>query len=122
MLPSCVPNAPVFLRPFANGGEVVDSSPMYGSSQDVLGNALNEIGNNDSLFAADKIWTRDGDATRQQFTQSASKWNLDTFDLMQVHNLLAWESHLDTLEAMKVEGKVRLHWHYHFPWAASPGV
>jgi len=92
---------------FANGGEVVDSSPMYGSSQDVLGNALNEIGNNDSLFAADKIWTRDGDATRQQFTQSASKWNLDTFDLMQVHNLLAWESHLDTLEAMKVEGKVR---------------
>ena len=92
---------------FANGGEVVDSSPMYGSSQAVLGHALDELGNDGGLFAADKVWTRDGDATRQQFKRTASRWNLDTIDLMQVHNLLSWESHLDTLEAMKAEGKVR---------------
>lgn len=92
---------------FANGGEMVDSSPMYGSSQEVLGHALGELGNDDGLFAADKIWTRDGDATREQFRQTASKWNLESFDLMQVHNLLSWESHLETLEAMKAEGKVR---------------
>lgn len=92
---------------FDNGGEVVDSSPMYGSSQEVLGHALGELGNDDGLFAADKVWTRDGDATREQFSQTASRWNLGTIDLMQVHNLLSWEAHLETLEAMKAEGQVR---------------
>ncbi|TDT43114.1 diketogulonate reductase-like aldo/keto reductase [Halospina denitrificans] len=92
---------------FANGGEVVDSSPMYGSSQEVLGHALDELGNDGGLFAADKVWTRDGEATREQFRQTASRWNLDTIDLMQVHNLLSWEPHLETLKTMKAEGKVR---------------
>lgn len=92
---------------FDNGGEVVDSSPMYGSAQEVLGFALEQLDNDGDLFAADKIWTSDGDATREQFGETAAAWGLDTIDLMQVHNLVAWESHLETLEAMKAEGKVR---------------
>lgn len=92
---------------FASGGELVDSSPMYGSSQEVLGHALDQLDNDGDLFAADKIWTGDGDATREQFRRTASAWNLDTIDLMQVHNLVAWEPHLETLEAMKAEGRVR---------------
>ena len=92
---------------FANGGEIVDSSPMYGSSQEVLGYALKQLDNDGDLFAADKIWTSEGDATREQFRQTATAWNLDSMDLMQVHNLVAWEHHLDTLEAMKAEGRVR---------------
>lgn len=92
---------------FDNGGEIVDSSPMYGSAQQVLGHALEQLDNDGELFAADKVWTSDGDATREQFGETAAAWGLDSIDLMQVHNLVAWESHLETLEAMKAEGKVR---------------
>jgi len=92
---------------FAGGGEIVDSSPMYGSSQEVLGYALERLNHRKQLFAADKVWTRDGDATRSQSAASARKWNLARFDLMQVHNLLGWEAHLDTLETMKADGEVR---------------
>ncbi|MDX1655813.1 MAG: aldo/keto reductase [Candidatus Competibacteraceae bacterium] len=92
---------------FRNGGQMVDSSPMYGSSQDVLGYALNKLGHPEQLFSADKVWTWDGDETREQAANSATKWNTERFDLLQVHNLVSWEPHLETLEAMKAAGKVR---------------
>ncbi|MDX1587768.1 MAG: aldo/keto reductase [Oleiphilaceae bacterium] len=96
------------LRAFLEqGGEVVDSSPMYGSAQEVLGHAIEQLDAGDRVFAADKVWTSDGNATRQQASESASKWGLERFDLMQVHNLLEWEAHLETLQAMKAEGEVR---------------
>ncbi len=91
---------------FEEGGGLIDSSPMYGSSQAVLGHGLETLGYPDSLFTADKVWTRDGDATRRQVADSASQWGIERFDLMQVHNLLAWESHLETLQAMKEAGEV----------------
>lgn len=92
---------------FANGGRIVDSSPMYGSSQDVLGYALDKLGMPKALFSADKVWTRDGDATREQVERSAEKWRIDEFDLMQVHNLLSWKEHLETLHEMKEAGEIR---------------
>jgi diketogulonate reductase-like aldo/keto reductase len=92
---------------FEMGGGVIDSSPMYGSSQDVVGYGLKKLGMPEHLFSADKIWTGDGDATREQFAETADKWNVKTFDLMQVHNLVSWREHLDTLRQMKDEGKVR---------------
>ena len=92
---------------FAGGGEMVDSSPMYGSSQEVLGYALERLDQRAQLFAADKVWTGDGGATRRQTAASGQNWNLARFDLMQVHNLLSWEAHLDTLETMKAAGDVR---------------
>ena len=91
---------------FEEGGGLIDSSPMYGSSQSVLGYGLDKLGYPESLFSADKVWTRDGDATREQVGESASNWGLEGFDLMQVHNLLAWEPHLETLHAMKEAGDV----------------
>lgn len=92
---------------FQQGGQMVDSSPMYGSSQDVMGYALDQLGYPDRLFAAEKVWTRDPQATRRQIAESAGKWGLRRFDLMQVHNLLGWEAHLDRLQEMKSNGEIR---------------
>ena len=92
---------------FDYGGGMVDSSPMYGSSQEVLGYALEKLGYPDGLFAADKVWTRDGSATRRGVERSRKKWRIERFDLMQVHNLLAWREHLPTLQQMKEAGEIR---------------
>lgn len=92
---------------FEMGGGLVDSSPMYGSSQDVVGYCLDALGHPDGLFSADKVWTSDGSATRSQTATSRDKWQIEAFDLMQVHNLRAWEPHLDTLQKMKEKGDLR---------------
>lgn len=89
---------------FAAGGRLIDSSPMYGSSQPVIGHGLGKLGR-PPVFAADKVWTS-GDGPGQ-IEQSRQLWGVPRFDLLQVHNLLAWETHLDTLFAMKAEGRLR---------------
>ncbi|MCL7750991.1 aldo/keto reductase [Guyparkeria hydrothermalis] len=96
------------LRAFLDaGGELVDSSPMYGSSEAVVGHALAEIGGNPPVFAASKVWTPDGDATAEQVAQSERRWGLARMDLMQVHNLVAWEPHLEHLLDMREQGRLR---------------
>ncbi|MGO1080745.1 aldo/keto reductase [Inquilinus sp. CA228] len=90
---------------FAEGGGLIDSSPMYGSAQAVIGHGLARLGRPAGLFAADKVWTS-GDGPGQ-IEQSRRLWGVPRFDLLQVHNLLAWEAHLDTLFAMKAEGRLR---------------
>jgi diketogulonate reductase-like aldo/keto reductase len=97
----------VLKRFFELGGTLVDSSPMYGSAEDVMGEALDTLNAHDRVFAANKIWTRDGNATRDQDRASRRKWGVQRFDLQQVHNLLAWEPHLETLKQMKAEGNIR---------------
>jgi diketogulonate reductase-like aldo/keto reductase len=92
---------------FANGGGMVDNSPMYGSAREVVGHALKTTGIPKTLFSAEKIWTEDGTKTREQTTESAKLWGVETFDLMQIHNLVAWQPHLATLRKMKEEGKIR---------------
>jgi diketogulonate reductase-like aldo/keto reductase len=92
---------------FDAGGRVIDSSPMYGSSQAVIGHSLRKLGRPPGLFAADKVWTSSGEAGPAQMEQSRRLWEVPRFDLLQVHNLLAWERHLETLYAMKAAGRVR---------------
>lgn len=92
---------------FDGGGTVVDSSPMYGSSDEVMGYALEALGARERVFAATKIWTGDESATRRQADTSRDKWGIARFDLLQVHNLVGWRGHLDTLKAMKDSGEVR---------------
>jgi len=91
---------------FASGGRLVDSSPMYGSSEEVIGA---EFARSPAapLFAATKVWTVGGLAGRRQMEHSRGLWRLPRFDLMQVHNLLDWESHWPTLKAWKSEGRLR---------------
>jgi len=92
---------------FAHGGRLVDSSPMYGSSQPVTGQALAALGRPPALFSAEKVWIGDGARGAAQMEASRAFWGVPRFDLMQVHNLLAWEEHLPRLLAMKAEGRLR---------------
>jgi diketogulonate reductase-like aldo/keto reductase len=92
---------------FTGGGRLIDSSPMYGSSQPVIGYGLSHLGRPRGLFSADKVWTSSGSRGPDQIEESRRYWGVPRFDLLQVHNLLAWEEHLATLFAMKAEGRVR---------------
>jgi diketogulonate reductase-like aldo/keto reductase len=92
---------------FREGGRLIDSSPMYGSSQPVIGYGLAQVGRPPTLFSADKVWISSGSRGPEQIEQSRAFWGVRRFDLLQVHNLLAWEDHLSTLFAMKAEGRVR---------------
>ena len=92
---------------FDAGGRMIDSSPMYGSAQAVIGEGLARIGRAAPVFAADKVWISSGARGPEQIEESRRLWNLPRFDLLQVHNLLGWETHLPTLFAMKAAGRVR---------------
>lgn len=92
---------------FRDGGRLIDSSPMYGSSQEVIGYGLDRLGDPKEVFSADKVWISSGDRGSQQIEESRRRWGVPKFDLMQVHNLLSWEDHLKTLFAMKAAGRLR---------------
>jgi diketogulonate reductase-like aldo/keto reductase len=109
---------------FAEGGRMIDSSPMYGSSQKVIGYGLAKLnqpaalaseasgqrGNSmvpASLFSADKVWISSGKRGPGQIEASRGYWGVPRFDLLQVHNLLSWDEHLWTLFAMKAAGQLR---------------
>jgi diketogulonate reductase-like aldo/keto reductase len=92
---------------FDAGGRLVDSSPMYGSSQAVIGHGLARLGSAAPVFAADKVWVGGGARGPAQIEASRALWGVARFDLLQVHNLLAWEEHLPTLFAMKSAGRLR---------------
>jgi aryl-alcohol dehydrogenase-like predicted oxidoreductase len=96
------------LREFVRlGGGVVDSSPMYGRSETVLGDLASELGVHKQLFLATKVWTRGRDAGIRQMEESLRRLRTDRIDLMQVHNLVDWRTHLATLRQWKERGKVR---------------
>jgi aryl-alcohol dehydrogenase-like predicted oxidoreductase len=85
------------------GGRVVDSSPMYGSSETVVG----AVAKREQLFVATKVWTRGRAAGLAQMEDSLRKLRADPIDLMQVHNLVDVEVHLETLREWKRQGRVR---------------
>jgi aryl-alcohol dehydrogenase-like predicted oxidoreductase len=90
---------------FAGGGRLVDSSPMYGASEETIGSAL--PANAGSMFSATKVWTVGALAGRRQIENSYRLWKLQRFDLLQVHNFLDYEAHLATLRRLRSEGRVR---------------
>jgi diketogulonate reductase-like aldo/keto reductase len=92
---------------FAAGGRMIDSSPMYGSAQEVIGVGLQKLGMPAQLFSADKVWISSGTRGPEQIEASRRNWGIEKFDLLQVHNLLAWEAHLPTLLAMKEKKQLR---------------
>ena len=92
---------------FRRGGAMVDSSPMYGSSEEVIGHCLARVSGKEALFSATKVWTPFRWLGVRQMEQSERLWGTRRFDLMQVHNLLDWDAHLETLTAWKAEGRIR---------------
>lgn len=92
---------------FEEGGGMIDSSPMYGSSQDTVGHGLAALGFPGSLYSAEKVWTSSVGDGPGQVAQSAREWRLDGFDLLQVHNLVAVDAHLEWLFERKAAGDIR---------------
>ncbi len=96
------------LRRFVElGGSVVDSSPMYGRAEAVVGELAHSLGVQDRLFHATKVWTRGADSGVAQMQASFRSMRVQRMGLMQVHNLLDLETHLPTLKAWKEEGRIR---------------
>lgn len=91
---------------FEEGGGMIDSSPMYGSSQTTIGYGLSKLAYPGTAFSAEKVWTNSPDQGRQQIEASRSFWGVNGFNLLQVHNLVAWQQHLEMLFAMKDEGRL----------------
>jgi len=98
---------PVLQAFFDQGGALIDSSPMYGSSEQVTGDLLREIDNRDALFAATKVWTYGKQDGIEQMQRSMQRMGVEVFDLMQIHNLRDWQVHLETLQEWKRQGRVR---------------
>jgi diketogulonate reductase-like aldo/keto reductase len=89
------------------GGSVIDSSPMYGQSEEVVGKLSTELKLNDKLFIATKVWTSGQRNGVNQMNESMGKLRRPGVDLMQIHNLVDWQNHMKTLTQWKAEGKIR---------------
>lgn len=89
------------------GGGMVDSSPMYGTAEEVIGWCRTQLPDTSGLLSATKIWTPAGGSTMSEFETSQGLWGVDRFDLMQIHNLVDWEEHLPILQQAKADGRVR---------------
>ena len=101
------PLADVLKVLFEAGGSVIDSSPMYGKAEGVVGDLLAHAGTRDKAFLATKVWTSGREAGIAQMNDSFRLFRTDKIDLMQIHNLLDWQAHLPTLRAWKKEGRIR---------------
>jgi diketogulonate reductase-like aldo/keto reductase len=89
------------------GGTVVDSSPMYGSAESVLGDLAAAGRLRDRLFFATKVWTQGRAEGVAQMTESLRRLQSPRIELMQIHNLVDWRTHLPGLRAWKAEGRIR---------------
>lgn len=92
---------------FARGGALIDSSPMYGTSQQAIGHCLNALEQPAGLFSATKVWTRGRWLAERQINNAERLWKIAKFDLMQVHNLVDVATHLELLQAMKSDGRLK---------------
>ena len=104
------------LRLFAqHGGKLVDSSPMYGRSESALGELATELAVTQKLFMATKVWTSGREAGIRQMEESLRRMQVARMDLMQIHNLQDWQTHLNTLRQWKSAGRIRYTGitHYH---------
>ena len=101
------PQREVLRRFIDQGGRVVDSSPMYGAAESVVGDLAADLGAGDALFLATKVWTSGRDAGVAQMQESLRRLRRARLELMQIHNLLDWRTHLRTLREWKAAGRLR---------------
>jgi len=92
---------------FNMGGSLIDSSPMYGSAESVVGELLSRLNGDNKFFAATKVWTKGKEQGIEQMRQSIKRMRVPKFDLIQIHNLSDWKTQLQTLKQWKRDGKVR---------------
>jgi diketogulonate reductase-like aldo/keto reductase len=92
---------------FEAGGSMIDSSPMYGRSEGVVGDLLEAMNARGKAFLATKVWTWGEEAGQRQMDESFRRFRTETVDLMQIHNLVDWRTHLRTLRVWKEGGRIR---------------
>ena len=92
---------------FDHGGQMIDSSPMYGPAEGIVGDLLKTTQNTAGYFAATKVWTDGREAGIRQMNESMRLMGVETMDLMQIHNLRDWKIHLETLKEWKQQGRIR---------------
>ena len=104
------------------GGSVVDSSPMYGKAEGVAGDLIEELKARTQIFAATKVWTQGREEGIAQMSRSMQLMKANPIDLIQIHNLVDWRTHLKTLRAWKEEGRVRYLGITHYTTGAHPDL
>ena len=92
---------------FDHGGQMIDSSPMYGPAEGIVGELLKTTENTSALFAATKVWIDGREAGIRQMNESMRLMGVEKMDLMQIHNLRDWKIHLKTLKEWKEQGRIR---------------
>lgn len=92
---------------FDHGGQLIDSSPMYGPAESLVGDVLKTTKNTEGLFIATKVWTDGKESGMEQMQQSMERMGVKVIDLMQIHNLRDWRTHIHTLREWKSQGKIR---------------
>ena len=92
---------------FDRGGQLIDSSPMYGNAEAVTGVLLNKVSDTRGLFTATKVWTNGKDSGIRQMQDSMRHFGVERIDLMQIHNLRDWRTHIETLAEWKADGRIR---------------
>jgi aryl-alcohol dehydrogenase-like predicted oxidoreductase len=103
-----------------HGGSVVDTSPMYGRAEEVTGRLADRTGLSGKLFLATKVWTEGRAPGITQIDESFRLLRTDMIDLIQVHNLIDWQVHLETLKSLKEEGRIRYTGITHYRTDAFP--
>lgn len=92
---------------FDHDGQLIDSSPMYGPAESLVGELLKTTKNTDGLFVATKVWTSGKESGIEQMQESMRRIGVKVIDLMQIHNLHDWGVHIRTLREWKAQGKIR---------------
>lgn len=101
------PQKNILINLLNKGGSIVDTSPMYGASETIIGDLSTQLQNNDQLFIATKVWTTGKQSGIDQMNKSFSLLKRKQIDLMQIHNLVDWKTHYKTLQQWKEEGKIK---------------
>src|SRR6201993_1322304 len=115
-----LPLRQVLQRLLDDGGRIIDTSPMYGRAEAGTGDLLAESGARPRSFLATKVWTTGRDRGIEQMRRSAQLLRSEIIDLMQIHNLVDWRTHLATLRRMKDEGRIRYIGITHYTTGALP--
>jgi diketogulonate reductase-like aldo/keto reductase len=119
---SRAPQAQVMKQFLAAGGRVVDSSPMYGRAEQVVGDVLADLHAIGTPFLATKVWTRGKREGITEMERSRKRMRAERIDLMQIHNLVDWQTHLPVLREMKQAGAIRYLGVTHYAHAELPQI
>lgn len=116
------PLAAVITKFLAAGGRLIDSSPMYGRAEERTGDLLADTGQRGTPFLATKVWTTGLAQGKAEMTRSLQRLRTEKLDLMQVHNLEDWETHLPVMREWKQAGRFRYLGVTHYQHAAFPTI